>query len=31
MPVAAKGLAIGWGFAPKRSHAKLGTAGGEFA
>tara|TARA_R110001599_G_scaffold82062_3_gene221160 strand:- start:39753 stop:40067 length:315 start_codon:yes stop_codon:yes gene_type:complete len=28
---AAKGFAIGWGFAPERSHAKLETAGGEFA
>ena len=31
MPLAAKGLAIGWGIAPERSHANLGTAGGEFA
>ena len=28
---ASKGSAIGWGFAPERSHANLGTAGGEFA
>lgn len=28
---AAKGMAIGRGFAPERSHANLGTAGGEFA
>ncbi|MEL7394203.1 MAG: hypothetical protein AAFN06_16295 [Pseudomonadota bacterium] len=28
---AARGMAIGRGFAPERSHAKLGTAGGEFA
>ena len=28
---ASRGSAIGWGFAPKRSHAKLGAAGGEFA
>ena len=31
MRLASKGSAIGWGFAPERSHAKLGTAGGEFA
>ena len=31
MHLASKGFAIGWGFAPERSHAKLGTAGGEFA
>ena len=31
MRVASKGSAIGWGFAPKRSHANLGTAGEEFA
>lgn len=28
---AAKGMAIGRGLAPERAHAKLGTAGGEFA
>lgn len=28
---AARGMAIGRGFAPERSHANLGTAGGEFA
>ena len=31
MPVAAKGLAFGWGAAPGGSHANLETAGGEFA
>ena len=31
MRLASKGSAIGWGFAPERSHANLGTAGGEFA
>ena len=31
MRSASKGFAIGWGFPPERSHAKLGTAGGEFA
>ncbi|WP_298922385.1 hypothetical protein, partial [uncultured Roseobacter sp.] len=31
MRLASKGSAIGWGFAPKRSHANLGTAGVEFA
>lgn len=31
MPAASKGLAIGWGAASMRSHANLGTTGGEFA
>ncbi|MGH1466798.1 MAG: hypothetical protein ACRBBQ_15715 [Cognatishimia sp.] len=31
MRLASKGSAIGWGFAPERSHANLGTAGVEFA
>ena len=31
MHLASKGSAIGWGFAPERSHANLGTVGGEFA
>ena len=31
MRSASKGFAIGWGFAPERSHANLGTVGGEFA
>ena len=31
MRVASKGSAIGWGFAPERSHAKFGTVGEEFA
>ena len=31
MRLASKGSAIGWGSAPERSHANLGTVGGEFA
>ncbi len=31
MQSASKGFAIGWGFAPERSHANLGTEGEEFA
>ena len=31
MRAASKGSAIGWGIAPKRSHANPETAGGEFA
>ena len=31
MRAASKGSAIGWGVAPERSHANLGTVGGEFA
>ena len=31
MRTASNGSAIGWGLASKRSHANLGTAGGEFA
>ena len=31
MPLAATGLAIGWGFPPRGSHANFETVGGEFA